>query len=64
MAFIQGLSRYSLARKRSIIFLKKLCDLVAVLPNHRTFRASPNPLGVQPMHRTSQGMSGLQRVKA
>ena len=40
----------TLSRKgKLIIFLKILHDLVAVLPNHRTIRASANPLGVQLM---------------
>ena len=46
-------------REKLIIFSNKLLDLVAVLPNHRTFYGSHNPLGVQPMHRAREGISSL-----
>ena len=46
-------------RKNNHIFKRKLRDIVAILPNHRTFRASPNPSGVQPMPCAPKRMSSV-----
>lgn len=51
-------------KQKFIIFLKKLRDLVASLPNHRNFCASSNPLRPQPMHCTPKGTSSLQSIQA
>lgn len=39
---------------------KQLYDLVAFLPNQRTFHASPNPLGVPQMSCAPKRLMGLQ----
>ena len=51
-------------RKKSTIFLKHLHDLVLVVPNHRVFHASSNPLGVQPMHHAPKWISCSYIVQA
>ena len=55
--FVQGPSRCSQEKEKTTIFQGKLRDLVVVLPNDTTFCASPDPLGVQPMHLSHTNMA-------